>query len=155
MPPQHRFLSKSLCLLDNDLGAVVLVTLLKGNISLTQKRSGIHKHQGKASGLCPKAGTVGGFPFPIPLLSFSNVRVEGKYITQHPALVLFSLACYFIFLLLSAVLHQKHRVQHGIKHGGHSPPWINKALTWKGSSTVENGKNKSLGTSSSGLRRRS
>lgn len=62
----------------HDVGAVVLVTLLKGNISLTWQRSDIHEHQGKASGLCPAAVTAGGFPFPISLFSFSNVKVDGK-----------------------------------------------------------------------------
>lgn len=58
--------------------ADVLVTLLKRNMSLTQKRNDIHKHQGKANGFCPKAGTVGGFPFLIPLLLFSSLRVDGN-----------------------------------------------------------------------------
>jgi len=60
------------------VGAVVLSTLLKRNIPLTQKRSDVHKYQGKASGFCPKAGILGGFPFSIPLSSFINVRVDGK-----------------------------------------------------------------------------
>lgn len=62
----------------HDVGAVVLVTLLKENTSSTGKRSDIREHQGNASGLCPAAVTAGGFPFPISLLSFSNVKVDGK-----------------------------------------------------------------------------
>lgn len=65
------------------------------------------------------------------------------------------LLCLWLYLSLPAFLHQEHRAQQGIEHGEHSPPWINQSFTWKGSSPDENGKNKSLSTRGSGLRRRS
>lgn len=100
----------------HDVGAVVLVTLLKGSISLTWKRSDIHEHQEKQVIFVQQLLQLEDSPF----LSLFCPSAMWKWMGnphRASALVLFCLACYFNFLLLSAALHQEHRVQQGIKHG--------------------------------------
>lgn len=119
----------------HDVGALVLVTLLKGNISLTWKRSDILEHQGKQVVFVQQLLQLEDSPFLSPFCPLAMWKWMGNPRTAS-ALVFFSLACCFNFLLLSAALHQEHRLQQGIQHG-HSPPWITKAAPWKGSNTAE------------------
>lgn len=110
VPPQLHFPSKSLCLSEHLPVVWVMISLSPGPRGLQED--------------C-KAGTAGAFPFPIPLLSCSNGRMDRKH-TQHPAPALFSLTCYITLLLLLAVLHWEHSEAWNWRY--HSPPWGNTAL---------------------------
>lgn len=133
----------------HDVGAVVLVTLLKGNISLTGKRVTFVSIREMQVVFVQQLLQLEDSSFLSLFCPLAMWKWMGNPHTAS-ALVLFSPACYFNVLSLSAAVHHEHRVQQGIKHGGHFPPGITKAAPWKGSNTAENGRNRSL---SSGLRR--
>lgn len=118
-PPQHHLPSKSLCF----LGSLPMMWVL---LSLSPcSRGALVWHEREVTFMSIREKQVIFVQQLLqledsPSLSLFCPSAMWKWMGnphRAPALVLFCLACYFNFLLLSAALHQEHRVQQGIKHG--------------------------------------